>query len=372
MKRYLYYCNSAYQLLTVLNLHWHRKQAGFERLGEYEADLIILNVFKGAADMAAILEKEKTFGKIFLKDRAYNGGRLHTLYTVLDVLSPSFFLKTKHAISRKEVKSHYDVICVPKYSTIMSAIWRLNRKARLDLYEDGLGAYYLNTDLLYPHSRLYKLLYRTPFVRDFTHFSRLYLNDSELFTGDWDKEIVDVPSFDEGYLSHLRTIFAGFADVEDESRKDIYWLSQLLENDQTKKTVEEVLAVLTRDKERVVYCPHPRFPVTDKIIYDLAPAKQIWEMKLLNMTKLEEDLLISIHSTACLTPKLLFDKEPYLILFYELIDKEVTEINDKFILTMERFIARYRDPKRIMIPKTIEEFRECVDRFTTWKDQEDK
>ena len=35
--RYLYYCNSAYQLLTIMNLHWHRKNAGFENIN---ADVI--------------------------------------------------------------------------------------------------------------------------------------------------------------------------------------------------------------------------------------------------------------------------------------------------------------------------------------------
>ena len=50
--RYLYYCNSAYQILTVINLHWHRKHAGFENIDHYEGDLIILNSFEEAEDIA--------------------------------------------------------------------------------------------------------------------------------------------------------------------------------------------------------------------------------------------------------------------------------------------------------------------------------
>ena len=87
-------------------------------------------------------------------------------------------------------------------------------------------------------------------------------------------------------------------------------------------------------------------------------------MKLLNMEDVNEKLFISIHSTACLTPKLLFDEEPYLILFYHLIDDAVTERNERFDHTMKLFIDSYRDKDKIMLPKTQEEFVQCVELFT--------
>ena len=87
-------------------------------------------------------------------------------------------------------------------------------------------------------------------------------------------------------------------------------------------------------------------------------------MKLLNMEDVDHKLFVSIHSTACLTPKLLFDDEPYLILFYQLIDDAVTERNERFDRTIRLFIDSYRDREKVMLPRTQEEFEACLDRFT--------
>ena len=58
---YLYYCNSSYQLLNVLNLHWHRQNAGFEQISDYSADLILLNSFPGADEIVEIIKNEQIF-----------------------------------------------------------------------------------------------------------------------------------------------------------------------------------------------------------------------------------------------------------------------------------------------------------------------
>ena len=38
---------------------------------------------------------------------------------------------------KSKIYNHYDVITTPKYSAVVDESWRLNKKAYLDLYEDG-------------------------------------------------------------------------------------------------------------------------------------------------------------------------------------------------------------------------------------------
>ena len=116
---YLYYCNSSYQLLNVLNLHWHRQNAGFEQIPDYSADLMLLNRFPGADEIVEIIRNENTFKRVILLEKKYNSGVFHVVYTLLDLVFPSFFMKDKHNFKRSEVHNKYDVIVAPKYSFVV-------------------------------------------------------------------------------------------------------------------------------------------------------------------------------------------------------------------------------------------------------------
>lgn len=347
-----------------MNLHWHRRNASFEDIEDYHADLILLNAFAGAAEIVDILNKEAVFDHARIVEKTLKAGSFHRLHSFLGLISPMHYLRYNHSFSRGSVYNRYDVLVVPKYNTMVGAIWRVNKKADLHLYEDGLGTYYLNTDLLKPHSRSYRFLYEKGFAKDFTNFSRLYLNAPELYSGTWNKDIRAVPKYDRNYLKKVQSYFADYSNTVNEEKKDIYWLSQTLENDEAIRTIAQTLNRLKKYKERVLYCPHPRWPEKTKPEFDVSNEKQIWEMKLLNMEDVDHKLFVSIHSTACLTPKLLFDDEPYLILFYQLIDDAVTERNERFDRTIRLFIDSYRDKEKVMLPRTQEEFEACLDRFT--------
>ena len=114
---YLYYCNSAYQLINVLNLHWHRMHADFEQIPDYSADVIIMKAFYGAEKMASIVRNGNTFGKVYVLEKAEdNSGALHLLKSVSDILIPANYLKNKFGLEAKDL--HYDVMTVPKFSRI--------------------------------------------------------------------------------------------------------------------------------------------------------------------------------------------------------------------------------------------------------------
>ena len=105
---------------------------------------------------------------------------------------------------------------------------------------------------------------------------------------------------------------------------------------------------------------HPRKHLDNKYGYAETDGKQIWELQMLKMDDIDERLFISVHSTASYSAKMLYDKEPYLILFYRLGERWVSQVNDDFEEFLEKFKNSYRDPEKVMIPETLEEFKECV------------
>lgn len=69
---------------------------------------------------------------------------------------------------------------------------------------------------------------------------------------------------------------------------------------------------------------------------------------------LNESILITPLSTAVFLPKILFDKEPYIICLLDVLGQEWIEGNSiiKFILALK---SKYRDPDKVMVPKNFNE-----------------
>ena len=354
--RYLYYCNSTYQLLITLNLHWHRSHAGFEDIDDYHADLILLNTFPGADEIAEIVEKEGLFDKVMLLKKTFNKGSLHKLYTLLDMLSPSFYLYDKHHIKKNEVLNHYDVITAPKYSLAVDQIWRLNKKAVLNLIEDGTASYDLVIDFG-PDSPKIRRMRKLVGSNDFRNYRSLYLINKDLYTGPNEERVREVPKYDKSFFEEVREMFSSFYQNFD---KDIYWLSQFFNNKKFNLTIDEILKSLLPYKEDLLFVQHPRNHLDNKCGFEETNGKQIWEIQLLEMDDIENKLFIAAHSTALYSAKTLYDLEPYLILFYRLGERWVTAATPEFDAFLEKFKNSYRDPEKVMIPETLEEFEECV------------
>lgn len=361
--RYLYYCNSAYQILTVLNLHWHRKYAGFEDIPDYEADLIVLNSFSQASEIAEVVRNTGLFESVILVEKVFNSGRLHALNMLIDLLWPSRYLRNKYGFRSSEIKNRYAAITVPKYSTITSAIWRLNPEARLHILEDGVGTYF-GSIRLKPDSRLYRRFYRQlNHGRDFFDYERIYLNDVSLYSGHDSDRVKEIPQYDEGFLKQISTAFADFADISDLKGRNIYYFAQFLNNRDINIFIDSLLEMLEEYEKQIVYVPHPRHKDEKTYPFAYAKDKQIWEIRQPMIDDLDRKLLISIHSTACFTPKILFGREPYILLFYDLCDDEVTTRNEAFDRFVSLFRKTYHDPDRIMIPSSVEEFRDCLNSY---------
>lgn len=358
--RYLYYCNSTYQILNVLNLNWHRRYAGFEHIEDYHSDLVVLNTFEGAEQIAEIIRQSGVFDHVMLMKKTFNTGVFHSLLTLIDTVSPLFYMWNKHGVRKGEILDKYDVITTPKYSSLIDAIWQLNRKARLDLIEDGTATYNMVINLKSNSGKIEKLRQMLSY-NDFHDYENLYLVSKNLYSGINPEKVIEIPAFDESYLEKIKNDFSAFSDKY--AQKDVYWLSQFLNNEEFNRMVDKVLSLVSPYKDDVLFVQHPRKHMDNKYGFAETDGKQIWELMMLKMKDINSKLFISIHSTASYTAKMLYGLEPYIILFYKLGDRKVTAANDDFESFLEKFKANYSDPDKIMVPETIEEFKECLERY---------
>ena len=63
-------------------------------------------------------------------------------------------------------------------------------------------------------------------------------------------------------------------------------------------------------------------------------------------------LWIGAFSTAQFTPKMMFDREPTLVFLYKLYGCQFNNADE----LVERIRASYRDPQKVLVPQTKEEF----------------
>lgn len=360
--KYLYYCNSAYQLLNIMNLHYHRNN-GFENIVDYSADLVLRNGFSNVDNIVRILKDNKVFSNIFIVDRKENTtSKLHLINSIKNIIFPLNYLKDNYPIDINLIKNQYDYIVTTKFTPFIAAMWQVNKKAKLHLHEDGAGSYIAYFDLEM-RSKSYKMFYKLfNNGKDFYNYEKIYLNNKDIYTRDDKNLVVEIPKFNKDYLKQIKKMFKEY--IYDYGDIDIYWLSQKLDDSKGKESfdAEEEVLYLKKYKDKVLYCPHPRYFLCEHD-FKISDIKQIWELQVLDQDNFDDKLIISVHSTACLTPKILFDKQPYVIFLYKLVIKHDWYFFKEMEKVIELFKNSYSDPSKIMIPETLAEYKECIDSY---------
>ena len=343
--KYLFYCNSAYQLINAINLHWHMIETCEKT--NYQGDLLILNVFSGAEEIYSKLKENEIFSNISIAKRPKYNSMFISLEVLLGIINPKYFISITGCTGIDSFEDKYDYIVTTKFSKLPAAIWQINRNAKIILYEDGLATYSNNVSLS-PNSGMYKMFYKLfNHNRSFDMYECLYLNYPEMYIGNMDK-VKSMPRLNDNQINVLKSYFC---NNQMDDNKQIYWFGQYI----GKEVSQMICDSLQKYANYVLYKPHPRYP----FYYDAFATEEngIWELDILNISDIEKKYLITIHSTAVFTPKILYDKEPYIILAYRLLK----DYDSKIESSIQKFVNSYSSKEKIMIPNTFEELTQNID-----------
>ena len=81
----------------------------------------------------------------------------------------------------------------------------------------------------------------------------------------------------------------------------------------------------------------------------------MWELECIQSIN-DGNVIFAAFSTAQFTPKLLFDKNPYIIFLYKIFDLEVKGADEM----IERFAHTYKYKSKIFVPKCMEEIDDII------------
>ena len=211
------------------------------------------------------------------------------------------------------------------------ALYFSSNVKQVHFFEDGTGSYF--RDLSGFQSRA-KFVYRL-LGRDLDRLNpcALYLNNPNLC-----QEKIDCPIYS------LKGIMA----IDSDSREKIY---QAFDYKRDGYYTGYPIIYLTQPNDNNV--PDME-EMDDKIHQDM------WELVCADQIT-DSHVLVSVFSTAQITPKLLYNKEPYLILLYNLYPGLLPQMREEILGLIGQIRNVYTRPKKVFLPNTLEELKECID-----------
>lgn len=260
-------------------------------------------------------------------------------------------------------KENYKCIYIGYLSPFVYSLSLSFPKSSIAFFDDGLASY---TDLV-PQLGWIKreLLYMIRGCRSPWKFPRkIYVNNLSAVPNDSKDNYEQLTMFykaDKLFIDSLHYVFQYKHDTLYDQSNFIY-LSQPHKQAGYIEKDREVIQTLKEYAGSFILRYHPS-QIHSKMFYDMSVSQMVdttnnmWELTVLEKIS-ESSVLISEFSTAAVTPKLLFNKEPWIIFTYRLYkgDFEVDSI-EEFIEHLKQI---YKERKKIVVVNSIEELSNAV------------
>lgn len=358
-----FFCTTPYQIMAAICLV---KSNGIA------ADLYIQNQFRQAEEFAANLRCENIFEAVqvvddtlikerYLSHKTDAGLHFRMAFTYLSVDK----IATEVLIPDTEYREMY--VSSKAYVSRLVYLYFIKSKRDLELfyYDDGEGSY--DNDDAYRIGCLDLIIRLVMFGRKSIAKNHIkYLYDPDLYHKlnplTQYEDIRKIPCIWKESDMHpmLNRIFSLTEEMD--IQESVIFVDTLRSADQVEMnaTVDSVLDLLSRylGKINIMVKKHPRdrdnrIPGFHYYEFNSVPFEVI-SMKM----DVEEKLLVVIQSTAAVMPKIILDREPYVIMIYKLIG--VPRTDSKSEMFFKACAEKYRKPDRFYIPGTYEELEQIV------------
>lgn len=179
------------------------------------------------------------------------------------------------------------------------------------------------------------------------------------------KSISKIDMTDERYKAAINDTFKYDSECDSFKGKDIIIMEQAPRREPINMVALWENVSQSIDKNRAIIKSHPRQADSElrKLGVDVYGRFMIpWEALMLN-EDMSSKTLLSIFSTACITPKLMFDEEPRVIMLYKLMGRDFSFFGERMVQFVQDIGNRYRDKSKFFVPDSWDEFREYCEKY---------
>lgn len=364
MNKACFICDTPLQVFNAINIYIHERDS----IGR--ADIIIVNQFKNAEIICRNLENINLFDKVILAqqnitDIENNSVLIHDIHRIIDMINPEIVVSRQLGIDRETTN---EAVCYSKlYSSVLTklvtSILQMNKGIEFYLYDDGIGSYI--GDITKKATKKNQILSRV--LRKGVATAKplaLYVNNVKFCNSTASSNILPIAKIDEKFLSVAREVFEW--DQTTSLETPIIILTEPNETGRKHRIVSDILPVVQKYKERCIVRLHPRDSYKERYNgFNFDSQNIMWEMRVAMSIDFSNYILIGPNSTAQITPKLFFDKEPYLIFTHYFAEYLTHEDIKKYNKSIESIKEMYRKRDKIYCPKTVSEFDDAISTVLT-------
>lgn len=356
-----------YQIFNAINFIENDKEGT-----KGTSDIYIYDNFKNAYEITERLKTTKIFDHVFFYNKVNeikpkSISRLRTLIYIIfpKIYFQQVFTKKDYAEFRKK---HYEKIIQCSDGLFMNVFHNYVRNTENLLLEDGLYSYHGNmkrdrTNIFY------KLSNHLIFKHNLDlNAKKIYVNSSQLCKSDSAEKICQLPVLEKegGVIKKLEYIFRYAENTKYKQFRFIYLttpftemkgMSEIKNNFFNEKQIIEMLL----ERNEIFLRIHPRQDEKDYKKYLIDKNNNLWELECLHQIS-ADNVIISFFSTAQFTPKLLFDKEPYIIFLYKIF---VNKLKGEELINELKDM--YNNKNKIYIPNNVEELKIIMDNLVVGK-----
>ncbi len=347
-KKGVFLIDTDFQLLNAVRFVLSRGLEG-------KMDAIIQMKSRNPKERIAALRQTKVFDQIYDLELDTHP-KLEKVYILLALMFPVAYLKKRFGM---DIRGRYDEIYMSFATKTFDFIIAGSGCKNIIGYDDGMGSYVGN-----PYTDNYKPGYmkvRKLLGRDY-QVNTIYLNNPSCYHGEPGKELFAIAENEERIDDNIiNQIFAVKHPDDLEGRKYIFFNACITSIDGYIDWEKDLALCMDEavNKEGIVRL-HPSEKRADE--YESMHTDttcNMWELVCSRYVD-DDSLLTGFFSTAQFIPKLMNDKEPYLIFTFMMSEELPAVTKERFDDYVKFFRTKYRDSSKIYLPQNKEEYRNII------------
>lgn len=355
-KRIVFACDTPLQVLNAINL----KETHF---AECEGTLFIYNQFQSAKEIEQRLQETNIFKYVYLvsKYKEYPTF-LQKLATLKRLLFPYATLKKYTEGATKINKYKYSYVAFSFITTFSLTVFGMAKTDSFLQLEDGMGTYV--GDILNDYtSGLFKKIITHTNYRNVIQPKKVCLYNPQMRNS-------DVPvlklenNFSKEMCKKIEHVYGYKPNHMYENSRCIY-LTQPFEETKgyIEKNGQSINKTLYEYRDETLVRLHPREKEGSYEAFATDLFKNLWELECIHQIG-EKHILVGAFSTTQLMPKVLKNKEPYVVFLYKILFEDTeNEYWQDITRFIDMFSSFYSKPERIYIPESVEEFKDILSKI---------
>ncbi len=352
-----FFCATPYQILLASHL-------AYTELKEKKVDIYVLNHFNNAKEILERLSRFSLFHKVVYVDcveftRSFSTNRLIRFMQKIGAYVS--YKKVAKNVLHYQQEAYGDVYFSFPDVIIqlgLKAIYDNNKQVKIHLFEDGLGGYTPNNQRVSSFKTVFNAITQSSNILDRYDFLHVFKPELMYETNIPIRKIEPIDRSDTKFREIVNHVF-GYSDSDKIKERIVFFEQPMPFFTGMDEAVANIVCPLLKSDYTVKL--HPRSLSERYNACNIYKNNGIpWEVICMNC-EIENKVLIAYSSTAVISAKMLFDKEPTIIYLFNLPEiLRYGDINNHMRAFINKFKQTYSQPEKVMTPKTVEEIQSII------------